>query len=108
MTQRTFETFIDEICSKPAKRKHITNPADVFRIDDTWSLEKLDLEDYGLRNIRDYRYVLVVIDNFPKVGWTVLAKKKCSSYNKPFWKQSQVLQEETEFDSKTPWIRICK
>ena len=29
------------------------------------------MNDYGLKNNRDYRYVLVVIDNFSEFGWTI-------------------------------------
>ena len=48
----------------------------MFYIDDIWSLDILDLKDYGLENNRGYRYVLVVIDNFSKYGWTVSLKNK--------------------------------
>ena len=36
----------------------------------------LDLKDYGPENNRGYRYVLVIIDNFSKFGWTVPLKNK--------------------------------
>ena len=45
-------------------------------IDDIWSLDILDLNDYGPENNRGYRYVLVVIDNFSKFGWTIPLKNK--------------------------------
>ena len=35
-----------------------------------WSLDILDLKDYGPENNRGYRYLLVVIDNFSKFGFT--------------------------------------
>ena len=28
------------------------------------------MNDYGTKNIKGYRYILVVIDNFSKFGWT--------------------------------------
>ena len=34
------------------------------------------MKDYGPKNNRGYRYVLVVIDNFSKFGWTVPLKNK--------------------------------
>ena len=34
------------------------------------------MKDYGPKNNRDYRYILVVIDNFFKFGWTTLLKSK--------------------------------
>ena len=76
MTQKNIKIFIDEIYSKPPKRYYATNKTDVYHIDDTWSLDILDLKDYGPKNNRGYRYVLVVIDNFSKYGWTVPVKNK--------------------------------
>ena len=68
--------FISEIYSKPPKRNYITNKTDVYHIDDIWSLDILDLKDYGPKNNRGYRYVLVIIDSFSKFGWTVPLKNK--------------------------------
>ena len=76
MTQKNIKIFINEIYSKGPKRNYITNKTDVYHIDDTWSLDVLDLKDYGPENNRGYRYVLVVIDNFSKYGWTVPLKNK--------------------------------
>ena len=76
MTQKNIKIFINEIYSKPPKKNYITNKTDVFYIDDTWSLDILDLKDYGPENNRGYRYVLVTIDNFSKFGWTVPLKNK--------------------------------
>ena len=36
----------------------------------------MDLKDCGTENNRGYRYVLVIIDNFSKFGWTVPLKNK--------------------------------
>ena len=76
MTQKNIKIFINEIYSKPPKKNYATNKADVYHIDDTWSLDILDLKDYGSENNRGYRYVLVVIDNFSKFGWTTSPKNK--------------------------------
>ena len=76
MTQKNIKIFINEIYSKPPKRNYVTNKTDVYYIDDIWSLDILDLKDYGLENNRGYRYVLVVIDNFSKFGWTIPLKNK--------------------------------
>ena len=76
MTQKNIKIFINEIYSKPPKKYYITNKTDVYFIDDIWSLEILDLKDYGPENNRGYRYVLVVIDNFSKFGWTLPLKNK--------------------------------
>ena len=76
MTQKNIKRFINEIYSKPPKRNYITNKTDVYYIDDIWSLDILDSKDYGPENNRGYRYVLVVLDNFSKFGWTVPIKNK--------------------------------
>ena len=76
MTQKNIKIFINEIYSKPPKRNYSTNKTNVYHIDDIWSLDILDLKDYGPENNRGYRYVLVTIDNFSKFGWTILRKNK--------------------------------
>ena len=47
-------------------------------IDDTWSADLLDMIDYGTKNNNGFRYILVVIDNFSKFGWTIPLKNKYS------------------------------
>ena len=76
MTQKNIKIFINEIYSKPPKKNYITKKTDVYHIDDTWSLDILDLKDYGPENNRGYRYVLVVIERFSKFGWTIPLKNK--------------------------------
>ena len=76
MSQKNIKLFINEIYSKPPKRNYATNKTDVYHIDDIWSLDILDLKDYAPENNRGYRYVLVVIDNFSKFGWTIPLKNK--------------------------------
>ena len=76
MTQKHIKIFINEIYSKPPKKNYDTNKTDVYYIDDIWSLDILDLNDYGPENNRGYRYVLVTIDNFSKFVWTIPLKNK--------------------------------
>ena len=78
MTQISIKIFINEIYSKPPKKIYATNNTDVCSIDDIWSLDILDLKDYGYKDNRGYRYVLVIIDNFSKFSWTVPLKNKNS------------------------------
>ena len=47
MTQKTNKIFVKEILSKPPKKKYATNKTDVHYGDDIWSLDTLDLENYG-------------------------------------------------------------
>ena len=68
--------FIDEIFSKPLKKNFSTNKTRIRSIDDTWSSDLLDMNDYGIKNNKGYRYILVVIDNFSKFGWTFPLKNK--------------------------------
>ena len=76
MTQKNIKIFKNEIYSKPPKNYYATNRTDVYHIDNIWSLDILDLKDYGPENNRGYRYVLVAIDNFSKFGWTIPLKNK--------------------------------
>ena len=76
MTQKNIKIFINEIYSKGPRKSYPTNKTDVNYIDDIWSLDILDLKDYGPENNRNYRYVLVIIDNFSKYGWTIPLKNK--------------------------------
>ena len=76
MTEKNIKIFINENYSKGPKKNYATNKTDVYLNDDIWSLDNLDLKDYGPENNRGYRYVLVTIDNFSKYGWTVPLKNK--------------------------------
>ena len=76
MTQKNIKIIINEIYSKGPRKSYPTNKTDVYHIDHIWSLDILDLKDYGIENNRGYRYVLVTIDNFSKYGWTVPLKNK--------------------------------
>ena len=76
MTQKNIKIFINEIYSKGPKKYYATNKTNVYHIDDIWSLDILDLKDYGPENNRGYRYVFVIIDIFSKFGWTLPLKNK--------------------------------
>ena len=86
MTHKNIKIFINEIYSKGPKKNYPTNKTDVYYIDDIWSLDILDLNDYGPKNNRGYRYVLVTIDNFSKFGWTTPLKNKNAQLIKNFRK----------------------
>ena len=79
--------FIDEIYSKPPKKNYITNKINIYHIDDTWSIDLLDLNDYGPKNNKGYRYCLIVIDNFSKYGWAIPIKNKNSQTIKDTFSQ---------------------
>ena len=58
MTKKSIKIFINEINSKAPKKNYATNKTDVYHIDDIWSLDISNLEDYGPENNRGCRYVL--------------------------------------------------
>ena len=55
MTQKSIKIFINEIYSKGPKQNYSTNKTDVYYVDNIWSLDILDLKDYGPENNRGYR-----------------------------------------------------
>ena len=71
MNQKSIKLFINATYSKGPKGNYHTNKTDVYYNDDIWSLDILNLKDYGPENFRGYRYVLVFIDSFSKFDWTV-------------------------------------
>ena len=74
--QTLIDTFINEIYSKPPKKNYETNKTLLKSIDETWSADLLDMIDYGVKNNKGYRYILTVIDNFSKFGWTFPLRNK--------------------------------
>ena len=84
--QQLIDSFINEIFSKPPKKNYETNKTLLKSIDDTWSADLLQMDDYGVKNNRDYKYILTVIDNFSNFGWTVLLKNKfAKTVTEAFW-----------------------
>ena len=61
---------------KPPKMNHSTNKTYVYYIDNNWGIDILDLKEYGPENTKAFRYVLVVINDFSKFGWTASLKTK--------------------------------
>ena len=76
MKKDSTKIFIDEIFSNPPKKIYPTNKSTIKSIDDTWSSDLLDMNDYGIKNNKGYRYILVVVDKFSKFGWTIPLKNK--------------------------------
>ena len=52
MTQKTMKILINEIYSRPPRRIYATNKTDVYHPDDIWSLNTLNLKEYGPENNR--------------------------------------------------------
>ena len=76
MTQKNIKILVNEFYSKSPKKNYAPNKTDVYHLEDIWFLDILELNDYGPKNNRGYRYVLVIIDNFSNIGWTVPPKNK--------------------------------
>ena len=68
--------FIDEVYSKSPHKIYETNKTMIKSIDDTWPSDLLDKNDYGPKNNRGYRYILVIIENFSKFARTIPLKNK--------------------------------
>ena len=75
MTQKPIKVFETKFIANHLKR-FMLQKTDVYHIDDISSLDILDLKNYGPENNRGYRYVLVIIDTFSKICWTVPLKSK--------------------------------
>ena len=67
MTQKLIKNVLNEIFSKAPKKKNPTSKTDVYHIDDIWSLDILDLKDYGSENNRRYRYFYSYHRQFLKI-----------------------------------------
>ena len=68
--------FIDEIYNKSYHKNYETNKTIIKSIDDTWSSDLLDMNDYGPKNNSGHRCILVVIDIFSKFSWTIPLRNK--------------------------------
>ena len=107
MTQKNYKIFIDEIYSKAPKKNYATNKTNVYYNDDIWSLNILDLKDYGPENNRGYRYVLVTIDNFSKFGWTIPIKNKNAQTIKDSFENILISsKKKAKFNRNRSWKRI--
>ena len=107
MTQRKNRIFVDEICSKALKNENCTNKTVFHHIDDTFSLDILDVKDYGAENNRDNSYVLVATDNFSKLGWIVSLGKNAQTIKHSLENiLSPPIENQSGRDGR--WISICK
>ena len=55
MNKDLTKIFIDEIYFSPPKNIYPTNKTKIKSIDDTWSSDLLDMNDYGIKNNKGYR-----------------------------------------------------
>ena len=71
MKQSLIDTNIHKIYTNSPKKYYLTNKTIVKHNHDTWSMDLLDMVDYGVKNNKRFRYILVVIVNFSKFGYVV-------------------------------------
>ena len=64
-----------EIYASPPEKKYADNKIDIYYIHDTCSMDLRDINDYGPKNNKCFRLILVAIDTFSKFRWTVPLKK---------------------------------
>ena len=77
-----------EFYTKPPKKNYSTNKTYLYHFYDIWSLDILDLKDFGPEKNKGYRYVLVVSDYFSKFGFKVLLKNKNAQNDKRLFLKS--------------------
>ena len=68
MIQKSINTFIDEIYSKPPKKNYLTNKTDVYHIDDAWSLYILDLKNYRPEKKKKLQISFIYDRQFREIG----------------------------------------
>ena len=70
------EVFNNKNYAKLPKAIHATNQTDVFFVKDKWTVDFIELNNYGPKNDEWIRYILVVIDNFSVWIGSSLEKQK--------------------------------
>ena len=103
MTQKNIKIFMNEIYSRPLKKIYAGNKTDVYHIVDIWSIDILDLRDYGSENNRNFRYVITAIDNFSKFIWTVPLKNKTAQTIKNSFQNILISSKKNNFIRKRSW-----
>ena len=64
LKQNLVDIFTEYVYCKSSKKNYERNKTLAKHIDKTWILDLLGMIAYGIRNNEDWRYILVVIDNF--------------------------------------------
>ena len=66
-TKRDFiKIFVDEIFNRSPTRKYPTNKTIYNHIDEKWSINLADMNDYRISNNRGSRSIFTIIDKFSK------------------------------------------
>ena len=79
--------FIDKIYSKPPTRNYPTIRIVYNHIDEIWSIDLVDMIDKKISNNKEFRFIIVIIDNFSKHLWVIpLKNQKCTNINTRIFK----------------------
>ncbi|XP_057322534.1 uncharacterized protein LOC130665920 [Microplitis mediator] len=63
---------------KPARKNYTRRHVDIRGLDETWQADLVEMIPYSTAN-SGYKYLLTIIDNFPKYAWAVPIKSKSGS-----------------------------
>ena len=78
MKKDLIKIFIDEIYSTPPRKNYPTNKTIYNHLEEIWSIDLADTIDNKITNNKGFRYIFVIIDNFPKYAWCIPLKNKNS------------------------------
>ena len=84
--------FIDEIYITPPGKNYPTDKTIIKSSDYIRSSDSLDMNDYGPKNNRGYRYIIVVIDKFSNFGWCTFEEQICSINNGCIFRKYQNIE----------------
>ena len=70
--------FIDEIYSSPPKKNYETNKKVYNHIDEICSINLDDMIDHKISHNKEFRYIIVIIDNYSKNLWVIPLENKYS------------------------------
>ena len=79
---------------------------DVYHIDEIWSLDILDLKEYGPENNRCFKCVSAVIDNLLKFSWKIPLKNKIAQTIKDSFENILINSKKNQNYSKPIEVTI--
>ena len=82
--------------AKAPEKTFASKKNDVFDLDDTWSVDIWDLNDYGPKSVEDHSWFLVENDNFRKFWRTVPLKIEIAQTIKDFFENMIVCLWENQ------------
>ena len=78
------KVFFEEIYSKPPKKNYPTHKLKYNHIDEMWLIDLADFADYKTSNNKRFRFIFVIIDNFPKYLLAIPLKKISKTITEQF------------------------